>query len=111
MGGCRGPAHTASVEVVSVVLRFVRVHISGHAAQRARERGTSIAEIEETLATGSPQAAKEGRQCLRKAFRIDEKRLGRRYSQKMVEVYYVVEEDAAVVVTVYVFYGVWGPEA
>jgi hypothetical protein len=86
----------------------VSVHISPHAAQRAKERGASVAEIEETLATGSPQPAMMGRKCMRKAFRIDELRAGRRYSQKMVEVYYVDEEGAVVVVTVYVFYGVWG---
>jgi hypothetical protein len=34
-------------------------------------------------------------------------RQGKRYSQKMVEVYYLTEGDAIVVVTVYVFFGTW----
>jgi ribosomal protein L21E len=60
------------------------------------------------LSTGTPVPAKYGRRCTRKKFRIDMERQGKRYSQKMVEVYYVAEGDAIVVVTVYVFFGTWG---
>ncbi len=38
---------------------------------------------------------------------LDEAKQGRRYSQKMVEVFYVVEGDVIVVVAVYVFFGKW----
>jgi uncharacterized protein (DUF1697 family) len=45
--------------------------------------------------------------CMVKLFRVDEARQGKRYSQKMVEVYHVVEGDAIIVITVYVFFGTW----
>jgi hypothetical protein len=78
-----------------------------HALLRARERGTTQEEIEAVLATGDPVPAKLRRSCLRKAFQVDEVRQGRRYSQKTVEVYHVVEGDVIVVITVYVFFGDW----
>ena len=83
----------------------MRVQISAHAKLRAKERGASTAEIEETLTTGTRLPARIGRMCVRREFRIDEMRAGRHYSQKTIEVYYVVEQDVMVVVTVYVFYG------
>jgi hypothetical protein len=70
-------------------------------------RGTTPQEIETVLATGDHVPAKQGRSCTRKLFRVDEVRQGKRYSQKIVEVYHVVEGDVIVVVTVYVFFGEW----
>ena len=43
---------------------------------------------------------------MRKLFQVDEVRQGKRYSQKTVEVYHVVEGDV-IVVAVYVFFGGW----
>ena len=83
------------------------VRLSRHALLRAKERGTTREEIEAVLASGDPFPAKQGRSCKRKLFRVDEVRQGRRYSQKTVEVYHVVEGDVIVVVTVYVFFGGW----
>ena len=83
------------------------VQFSHHALLRARERGTTREEIEAVLASGDPVPAKQGRSCMRKLFQVDEVRQGRRYSQKTVEVYHVVEGDVIVVVTVYVFFGGW----
>ena len=67
------------------------VQFSQHALLRARERGTTLEEIEAVLASGDPAPAKQGRSCTRKLFQVDEVRQGRRYSQKTVEVYHVVE--------------------
>jgi hypothetical protein len=83
----------------------VMVQYSPHALLRARERGATLQEIESVLASGDPVPAKRGRSCMRKLFPVDEVRQGRRYSQKTVEVYHVVEGDVIVVVTVYVFFG------
>ena len=83
------------------------VQLSRHALLRAKERGTNREEIEAVLASGDPFRAKQGRSCMRKLFQVDEVRQGRRYSQKTVEVYHVVEGDVIVVVTVYVFFGGW----
>ncbi len=83
------------------------VQLSPHALLRARERGTTREEIEAVLASGHPVPAKQGRSCMRKLFQVDEILQGRRYSQKTVEVYHVVEGDVIVGVTVYVFFGGW----
>jgi hypothetical protein len=85
----------------------MKVQISPHALLRAKERGTNPSEIEQVLSTGTLVPARHGRRCTTKLFRVDEVWQGKRYSQKMVEVYYVVEGDAIVVVTVYVFFGTW----
>lgn len=85
----------------------MKIQISPHALLRAVERGTNPIEIEQVLATGISEPAEHGRQSTRKLFRIDEERHGKRYSQKLVEVYHVSEGDAIVVVTVYVFFGTW----
>jgi hypothetical protein len=66
-----------------------------------------LEEIEAVLASGDPVPAKQGRSCMSKLFQVDEVRQGKRYSQKTVEVYHVVEGDVIVVVTVYVFFGGW----
>jgi hypothetical protein len=83
----------------------MKVQLSHHALLRARERGTTREEIEAVLASGHLVPAKQGRSCMRKLFQVDEARQGKRYSRKIVEVYYVVEGDVIVVVTVYVFFG------
>ena len=83
----------------------MRVQFSHHALARARERGTTPKEIESVLASGDATPARQGRSCKRKLFQVDEVRQGKRYSQKTVEVYQVVEGDVIVVVTVYVFFG------
>ena len=84
------------------------VKLSHHALLRAGERGTTREEIEDVLASGDLAPAKHGRSCMRKLFRVDEMRQGKRYSQKTVEVYHVVEGDVIVVVAVYVFFGRMG---
>ena len=81
--------------------------ISDHAARRAAERGASTAEIEEVLRSGSAIPAKYGRMAKAKAFAYGAQRNGVYYEQKRVEVYYMMEEETAVIVTAYVFYGKW----
>jgi hypothetical protein len=70
-------------------------------------RGATLEEIEEVLLSGTPVFAKYQRLGTRKMFNVDQEWRGKRYLQKMVEVYHVVEGDAFVVVTVYVFFGTW----
>lgn len=78
-----------------------------HALQRALERGTDKAEVEDVLATGVPTPAHSGRLGKGKEFSYEQVRNGTEYRQKRVEVYYAKEGDALFVVTVYVFYGEW----
>jgi len=51
--------------------------------------------------------AKYGRIGKSKIYDFNQLRHGRYYDQKKVEVFYAVEGDVIVTVTVYVFYGKW----
>jgi hypothetical protein len=51
--------------------------------------------------------AKHGRIGKTKIYDFKEERHGIYYEQKRVEVFYIVEENVIVTVTVYVFYGKW----
>ena len=86
----------------------MKVQIDPHTRERAAERGATEREIEEVILTGFPIPAKHGRIGKAKILEFREERLGRYYDQKRVEVFYVVEADVAITVTVYVFYGSWG---
>jgi len=85
----------------------VKIHIDPHTIERGNERGASENEIRDVIATGITIAAKPGRMGKAKIYPFKEKRHGRYYEQKRVEVFYVVEEDLIITVTVYVFYGKW----
>ena len=85
----------------------MKVVISEHALERAAARGATQEEIGEVLLTGTPMLAKYKRFGVRKLFKVDQEWRGKRYPQKVVEVYYAIEGDAFVVVTVYVFFGTW----
>ncbi len=85
----------------------MRVQITSHTLQRARERGADESEIREVLKSGCPTPAKFGRLGKAKIFDYDGYRSGRWYSQKRVEVYFVIEGDVISTITVYVFYGKW----
>jgi len=43
-----------------------------------------------------------------KIFEFNKKWPGKYYNQKMVKVFYTIEENTIITVTVYVFYGDWG---
>ncbi len=85
----------------------MNIQIDPHTVERAEERGTNADEIIDVIMTGTPIPAKFG--CLGKVKTYDFKttRLGKHYEHKRVEVYFVVEGDVIVTVTVYVFYGKW----
>ena len=75
--------------------------------ERAEERGTTSAEIQDTLENGIEITARGTRKGKAKVFDFKQKRLGKYYEQKRVEVIYVEESNQIVTVTVYVFYGEW----
>lgn len=85
----------------------MKIQIDMHTLERAKERGTSEAEIEDVVATGFPVSAKHGRMGRAKVYEFGRDRHGKYYQQKRVEVFYVVEGDDIITVTVYVFYGTW----
>lgn len=60
---------------------------------------------------GTARPARYGRMGKAKTYDLKQQRQGRYYDQKKVEVFYTIEGDVIVTVTVYVFYGKWGGNA
>ena len=85
----------------------MKIQIDSHTLERAEERGTSEEEIKDVIQTGFSIAAKYGRIGKAKAYEFKQNRHNRYYEQKRVEVFYTIEGDRMVTVTVYVFYGKW----
>jgi len=85
----------------------VKVQIDPHTLERAGERGTNEEEIIDVIHTGFPIPAKYERIGKAKIYDFKQKRYGEYYEQKRVEVFYIMEDDTIITVTVYVFYGKW----
>jgi hypothetical protein len=88
----------------------MEIHIDPHTLERAEERGTNEDEIKDVINTGFPIPAKYGRKGKAKVREFKQKRHGKYYEQKRVEVIYTIERGVIVTVTVYVFYGKWEEE-
>jgi hypothetical protein len=86
---------------------MMKIQIESHTLERAVERGTNENEIEEVIETGFVIPAKYGRIGKAKIYEFNQTRHGKYYEQKRVEVFYAIEENIIVTVTVYVFYGKW----
>ncbi|MBI4745454.1 MAG: DUF4258 domain-containing protein [Deltaproteobacteria bacterium] len=85
----------------------MEIQIDPHTLDRAEERGVDESEIKDVIKTGFTIAAKYGRMGKAKVYNFRQKRLDRYYEQKRVEVFYIVEGEKIITVTVYVFYGKW----
>ena len=85
----------------------MKIQIDPHTLDRAEERGTDEEEIKDVIETGIDILAKHGRIGKAKEYEYKKKRHGKYYEQKRVEVFYIIEENLIVTVTVYVFYGKW----
>lgn len=85
----------------------MEVQIEQHTLERAEERGTNGKEIRDVIDTGFFIPAKYERIGKAKVYDFKQKRHNTHYEQKRVEVFYAIEENVAVTVTVYVFYGEW----
>ena len=85
----------------------MNIQIEPHTLERAEERGTTSAEIQDTLENGVEIPAHGSRRGKAKVFEFKQKRLGKYYEHKRVEVIYVEERNQIITVTVYVFYGEW----
>jgi len=85
----------------------VEVRIEPHTLERANERGASKDEINDVVHNGSVMMAKNNRLCKYKVFPYDAERNGKHYSQKRIEVIYIIENETIITITVYVFYGKW----
>ncbi len=85
----------------------MEIQIDPHTLERAQERGASEQEIKDAIETGFDIPAKYGRMGKAKIYDFKQKRHGKYYEQKRIEVLYTIEENSIVTVTVYVFYGKW----
>ena len=85
----------------------MNIQIDPHTLERAEERGTNGAEIKDVINTGSSVPAKNERLGKAKVFDFRQKRHNKYYEHKRVEVFYLMEGDRIITVTVYVFYGKW----
>lgn len=86
---------------------FTEIRIDLHTLERAEERGTNEKEIIDVINTGSSIPAKYGRVGKTKVYEFKQKRHGKLYDQKRVEVFYIIKKSVIITVTVYVFYGKW----
>jgi len=85
----------------------MEILIDHHTLERAEERGTNEDEIKDVINTGSAIPAKYGRTGKAKVYEFKQKRHNKYYEQKRVEVFYTIEGNKIITVTVYVFYGKW----
>lgn len=85
----------------------MHIQIDSHTLERAEERGTNEDEIKEVIRIGFPIPAKYGRLGKAKIYDFKQKRLNNYYEQKRVEVFYTIDDEKMITVTVYVFYGKW----
>ncbi|MDI6735485.1 MAG: DUF4258 domain-containing protein [bacterium] len=85
----------------------MEIQIDPHTLERAEERGTNEKEIKDVINTGFSIPAKYGRVGKAIVYHFKQMRHNKYYEQKRVEVFYIIEENVIVTVTVYVFYGKW----
>lgn len=85
----------------------MRIQIDPHTLERAEERGTNRNEIIDVINHGVTIRAKYGRLGKSKVYKFGQKRNNVYHEEKLVEVFYVIENNVIITVTVYVFYGKW----
>lgn len=80
------------------------VVFSTHALEQMADRGAQQFEVEIAINAGEEIPAKQGRRAFRKNFSFNVAWKGRYYDVKQVVPIVAEEQDAWVVITVYVFY-------
>lgn len=85
----------------------MEIRIDPHTLERAAERGASKAEIIDVINTGLAVPAKHKRIGKTKVYDFKQNRHNKYYEHKRIEVFYLIEGDKIITVTVYVFYGKW----
>jgi len=81
-----------------------RIVFSSHAVERLLLRGATEAEARAAILEGERLPARLARTAFRKNFPFHSQWKGRHYETKQVMPIVVEQEDAIIVVTVYVFY-------
>ncbi|MDA1142044.1 MAG: DUF4258 domain-containing protein [Planctomycetota bacterium] len=80
------------------------VRLTNHAREQARERGASEEEVRETIAKGSREPAKHGRELYRYNFAYGRMWQAKVYAIKQLAPIIKEEANEIVVITVYTFY-------
>jgi hypothetical protein len=88
----------------------MEIQIDSHTLERAEERGTNETEIKDVINSGFSIQGKYGRIGKAKIYEFKQRRHDNYFEQKRVEVFYIIEKDVIITVTVYVFYGRWEKE-
>lgn len=88
-------------------MRKMEIQIDPHTLERSEERGTNDKEIRDVIKTGATITAKYGRSGKAKVYDFKRKRHNKYYEQRRVEVFYTIESNKIITVTVHVFYGKW----
>ena len=88
----------------------MEIQIDQHTLERAEERGTNENEIIDVINTGFSISAKYGRIGKAKIYNFKQRRNRKYFEQRRDEVFYIVEKEVIITVTVYVFYGKWEVE-
>ena len=83
------------------------IEISDHALDSMQERGAVEEEVKLVLEQGQEASARHPRLAREAVFRDGYNWRGRFYPHKLIRVIYAYDGENIVVVTVYVFYGVW----
>ncbi len=85
----------------------MEIIIEPHTLERASERGVSEEEIRLVIKQGNELIAKKERLAKFLIIPFKQNRGNKYYEQKRIEVYYIVENNRIITVTVYAFYGKW----
>ena len=85
----------------------MKIRIEPHTLTRAEERGATKEDIYDVINNGIDIAAKNNRIGKFKVYEFNKERNNKFYKQKRVEVFFIVEYNILITVTVYVFYGKW----
>jgi len=85
----------------------MQIRIDPHTLERAEERGTNEEEINDVINTGFSIPGKYGRLGKAKIYDFNQRRHNSLYKQKRVEVFYIIQKNDIITVTVYVFFGKW----
>jgi hypothetical protein len=88
----------------------MEIQIDLHTMERAEERGTNETEIKDVINSGFSIRGKYDRIGKAKIYEFKQRRNDNYYEQKRVEVFYTIEKEVIITVTVYVFYGRWEKE-
>lgn len=83
----------------------MEILIEPHTLERAVERGATREEIMDVIENGISSDAKRNRKAKYKVYDFGKEKNGKHFQHKKVEVFFLIDNNTAITVTVYVYYG------